>query len=149
MKVLILIIFGLILQMAATAKPDSVSEDIKVVTAMDTEYQLAVLRNDVATMDRILADDFVLVLGNGTVYKKADLINAARDKTIIYERQEDSNRTVRVFGDTAIVTALLWEKFVAEGKTIEKRLWFSDVYVRTPKGWKYVFGQASMALPTT
>jgi ketosteroid isomerase-like protein len=107
MKVLILIIFGLILQMAATAKPDSVSEDIKVVTALDSEYQLAVLRNDAATMDRILADDFVLVLGNGTVYKKADLINAARDKTIIYERQEDSNRTVRVFGDTAIVTALL------------------------------------------
>jgi len=148
MKVLFLIIFCLVLQTAAAAKPDSVSEDIKVVTALDSEYQLAVLRNDVATMDRILADDFVLVLGNGTVYKKADLINAARDKTIIYERQEDSNRTVHAFGDTAIVTALLWEKFVAEGKTIEKRLWFSDVYVRTPKGWKYVFGQASMALPT-
>jgi hypothetical protein len=54
-----------------------------------------------------------------------------------------------VWGDTAVVTALLWEKYTYEGKTVEKKLWFSDTYVRTPKGWKYVFGQASLALPDT
>jgi len=35
------------------------------VAALDTEYQAAVKANDVATMDRILADDFVLVTGLG------------------------------------------------------------------------------------
>lgn len=121
-------------------------KDEAVVAALDAEYQLAVLNNDFKTMDRILADDFVLVLGNGKVYTKDDLIKTARDKSLAFERQEDTNRTVRVWGDTAVVTALLWEKFVVDGKTIEKKLWFSDVYIRTAKGWKYVFGQASLAL---
>lgn len=39
--------------------------DEKVVAALDTQYQLAVKGNDAAAMDRILADDFVLVTGNG------------------------------------------------------------------------------------
>lgn len=36
------------------------------VGALDAEYQQAVKKNDVATMERILADDFVLITGNGT-----------------------------------------------------------------------------------
>ena len=29
----------------------------------------------------------------------------------------------------------------------DKKLWFSDTYVRTADGWKYAFGQASLPLP--
>jgi ketosteroid isomerase-like protein len=121
--------------------------DASVVAALDTEYQAAVQRNDAATMGRILADDFVLVTGRGTSYTKADLLEAARSKSMVYERQEDSNQTVRVWGDTAVVTALLWAKGTADGKPFDYRLWFSDTYVRTPTGWRYVFGQASLPLP--
>jgi len=38
-------------------------------------------------------------------------------------------------------------KGTSEGKTFERQLWFSDTYVRTPSGWRYVFGQASIPLP--
>jgi hypothetical protein len=98
-------------------------------------------------MDRILSDDFFLVLGNGTTYNKADLLKQARERSITWERQEDSNQTVRVWGDTAVVTALLSLKYVYQGKMFERELWFSDTYVRTSKGWKYIFGQASLSLP--
>lgn len=27
------------------------------------------------------------------------------------------------------------------------KLWFSDTYVRSRSGWKYVFGQSSIPLP--
>jgi len=39
----------------------SSDEDAKIVAALDTKYQAAVKSNDAATMDQILADDFVLV----------------------------------------------------------------------------------------
>jgi hypothetical protein len=72
----------------------------------------------------------------------------ASSKSFVYEHQEDSHQTVRVWGNTAVVTALLWAKGVAaDGKPFDKRLWFSDTYVRTPGGWRYVFGQASLPLP--
>jgi ketosteroid isomerase-like protein len=121
--------------------------DEQMVAALDTAYQEAVKNNDVATMDRILADDFVLVTGNGSVYTKADLLKDASEKSIIYEHQEDSNQTVRVWGDTAVVTALLWAKGTDRGKPFDYRVWFSDTYVLTAAGWRYVFGQASLHLP--
>jgi ketosteroid isomerase-like protein len=105
-----------------------------------------VKKRDAATMERILADDFALVTGRGKVVTKADLLKEARGGTI-YERQEDTEQTVRVWGDTAVVTALLWAKGTDDGKPFEYRLWFSDTYVRTATGWRYVFGQASLPLP--
>src|SRR5882724_5477868 len=134
---------------AATDLNASSEEDVKTVAALDTKYQAAVKSNDAAAMDQILADDFVLVTGHGKVYNKADLIDSARKKEITYERQEEEPGTqkVRVWGDTAVVTALLWIKSVQEGKPADYKLWFSDTYIRTPTGWRYVFGQASLPLP--
>ena len=120
----------------------------KIVADLDTQYQEAVKKNDAATMDRILADDFVLVTGRGKTYTRADLLKEARAGKTVYEHQEDTSQTVRVWGDTAVVTALLWAKGTEDGKPFEYKLWFSDTYVRTPTGWRYVFGQASLPLPS-
>lgn len=121
----------------------------RIVANLDTQYQLAVKRNDAETMARILHDHFVLVLGNGTTYSREDLLKSAREKHIVWEIQDEEPGTqvVRVWGDTAVVTAKLWIKGVSEGKPIDRKLWFSDTYVRTPGGWRYAFGQASLALP--
>jgi ketosteroid isomerase-like protein len=127
-----------------------VAEDTASVAALDTQYQAAVKANDADTMARILADDFVLVTGKGQAYNKADLLKAARDKSERYEHQEDTQQTVRVWGDTAVVTALLWIKGDHKaGGAFDYKLWFSDTYVRTPAGWRYAFGQASIRLPET
>jgi ketosteroid isomerase-like protein len=126
---------------------DTIEQDKSVVAALDTEYQLAVENNDVETMDRILADDFVLVLGNGKIITKDELLTSAKNKEVVYEYQEDTEQTVRIWGDTAVVTALLRSKGTENGKPFEHKLWFSDTYVRTPSGWRYAFGQASLRLP--
>lgn len=138
------LIVAAIAAIAAGAEPD----DRQTVAALDVEYQAAVKRNDADTMARILDERFVLVLGTGKTYTRADLLESATSKHIEYELQDEEPGTqaVRVFGDTAVVTALLALKGTSEGKTFERRLWFSDTYVRTPHGWKYVFGQASLPL---
>jgi ketosteroid isomerase-like protein len=127
----------------------SSADDEKAVAALDTEYQAAVKRNDAATMDRLLADDFVLVTGLGKIYTKADLVEEARSKRLVFEHQEDTEQKVRVWGDTAVITALLWAKGTESGKPFDYKVWFSDTYVRMPNGWRYVFGQASTRLPNT
>lgn len=134
-----------------SATPISTADDIKTLAALDRQYQAAVKANDAATMDKILADDFALVTGRGRISTKADLMKSARDKQMTYERQEEEEGTqkVRVWGDTAVVTAQLWVKGTEEGTPVDYKVWFSDTYARTPKGWRYVFGQAStqMAKP--
>jgi ketosteroid isomerase-like protein len=140
---------GILFAAASTGWCASLDEDKAAIAALDTQYQAAVKENDVATMDRILADDFVLVTGVGKTFNKADLLNSARSKEVSYERQEEipQTQTVRVWGDTAVVTALLWVKGKREGgEPFDYKLWFSDTYARTPAGWRYVFGQAAQRL---
>jgi len=126
------------------------ADDMKAVAALDTEFQAAVKRNDAATIGRILAEDMILVTGRGTVFTARQHVVAAQNRDRTYEQQDEEPGTqiVRVWGDTAVVTALLGIKGATkEGKAFAYRLWFSDTYARTPAGWKYVFGQASLPLP--
>ena len=133
----------------ATADASTAEEDIRAVATLDTAYQAAVERNDADAMAAILHEDMILVVGAGTVVPRDELLRMARDEDIIYERQveDEGTQTVRLYGrDTAIVTARLWLKGTQNGRPFDQRLWFSDTYVRTPQGWRYAFGQASIAL---
>lgn len=122
---------------------------MKIVAALDVEYQAAVKRNDADTMARILHDDFTLVLGDGRTQSKEALLAEAWKGTFVYEQQDEEagTQTVRVLNDTAVVTAKLWLKGARDGKPFDRKLWFSDTYVRTKDGWKYFFAQASLSLP--
>jgi len=128
----------------------SIDEDKKTIAALDTRYQAAVEKNDAETMARIHHENMVLVLSDGTVQTGAFLEQRARDRVYTWEHQVevDNSQVVRVWGDTAVVMAKLWLKGTkAKGGTVNFKLWFSDTYIRTPTGWRYVFGQAGAPLP--
>jgi ketosteroid isomerase-like protein len=133
----------------SAARPPVPNDDARTVADLDTEYQAAVERSDAATMGRILADDFILVTGSGKSFTKADLLKEATDGRIRYSRQDDTNQVVRLWGDAAVVTALLTAEGTEDGAPFGYRVWFSDTYVRTPSGWRYVFGQSGGRLPVT
>jgi uncharacterized protein (TIGR02246 family) len=141
-------IFALAL-LASTAALASPDDDKKAVAALDTRYQAAVKANDAGAMAKILAPDFALVVGSGRVFAAKDLLDAARNKLTTYQHQEEEpgSQTVRVWGDTAVVTAKLWLVGKTGDKPFNRKLWFSDTYHRGKDGWRYVFGQASLALP--
>ena len=129
---------------------DTNEQDRKAVAALDTEYQAAVERNDAVTMARIHHEDMFLVLSSGRVVTGKELEQRARDKASSFEKQVevDDSQVVRVWGDTAVVTAKLWLKGTRQnGEAFDYKLWFSDTYVRTPTGWRYAFGQAGAPLP--
>lgn len=126
------------------------AEDEKTVAQLDRDYQLAIKNHDVATIERIHADDMVLVVGSGKVITGKQLEDNARKAAIRYEQQDEMEGTqkVRVWGDTAVVTALLWIKGSdATRGDFDYKVWFSDTYVRIGGRWRYAFGQASLPLP--
>jgi len=131
---------------AALAAPHT---DRDAVAQIDRNYQDAVKRNDAEAMQKILHPDFLLVLGDGRRFGRDDLLKDARRGRFIYELQDEvpDSQSVMVWGDTAIVTAKLRLKGLNDGKPFDRTLWFSDTYVRTDRGWRYLFGQASLPLP--
>ncbi|MFZ0499011.1 MAG: nuclear transport factor 2 family protein [Steroidobacteraceae bacterium] len=117
------------------------------VAALDTEFQAAVQRNDAVTVARLLPSDYILVSAAGEVQTKADLVNDARRKTYVYTHQEDSHQVVRIWGSTAVLTALLWAEGTTESRHFNLKIWFSDTYACTPQGWRYVFAQVGSHVP--
>jgi uncharacterized protein (TIGR02246 family) len=128
----------------------TLQSDREEVARLDTQFQAAVKRNDAATMARILHPDMVLVLGDGRINTRAEQLQEARERLIEYEIQDEDpgTQTVRVHGNTAVVTACLRIKGTSRAGAFDRHLWFSDTYVRTAAGWRYFFGQASLRLPT-
>jgi ketosteroid isomerase-like protein len=124
-------------------------DDRLAVSALDLEFQAAVKRNDAGVMDRILHPEFAQFLGDGTLVCREDVIDAARMRLNIFEihNEDEGTQTVRVWGDTAVVTARLRIKGTNQKEPFDRTFWFSDTYIRTPTGWRNVFAQASLALP--
>ena len=153
MQIRLFVVPGLIVAaLVSTTAFASSDNPASIVGALDTAYQSAVEHNDWQAMDRILHPDFVLVLGDGTVFTRAQLIDSSRNRKVLFEKQVEipGTQVVRLFGkDTATVTALLQLK----GKradaetTFDFKLWFTDTYVRTSDGWRYAFGQAGTPMP--
>jgi ketosteroid isomerase-like protein len=131
---------------SAAASGEAASDDAKAVAALDTQFQAAVKANDASTIDHLLPNDYILVGSSGKAFTKADLLEEARRASRHYDHQEDSDQTVRVWGDTAVITAKLWAKGTENGKPFDYTLWFSDTYVRTSTGWRYTFAQPSAPL---
>ena len=117
--------------------------DEQTVARLDTLFQSAVKANDAAIMEEVLGDDFVLMTDSGASLTKADLIKEAQDKRTTYEQQEveEGTQKVRIWRDTAVVTALLKVKGTRDQNPFDYKMWVSETYVRTPTGWHYVFGQ--------
>src|SRR2546421_1869747 len=98
---LILMIAALLV--AATNKLNATpEEDAKAVAALDTKYQAAVKANDAATMDQILADDFVLVIGGGVPFlaKLTCLTRLEKRKSLTNVRTKNLERRRSGFGVT-------------------------------------------------
>ena len=134
---------------ATTAAAAPAADERTTVSKLDIAYQAAVKRNDADAMARILDRDFVLIVGTGTAFSRDDLLATARSGKVNYEKQDEEpgSQTVRLYGDAAVVTAKLWLKGTSEGQAFERKLWFSDTYVRRRDGWHYALGQASLPLP--
>jgi ketosteroid isomerase-like protein len=127
---------------AACAPQAAAAGDSETVAALDIAFQEAVKRSDVKAMSKFLHEDFVMILGDGKAVTREGLLE--RVAAMKYEQQDEEpgTQTVRLYGDTAVVTARIWLKgSFSDGRTFDRRVWFSDTYVRTPAGWLYAFGQ--------
>ncbi|MBV9344897.1 MAG: nuclear transport factor 2 family protein [Gammaproteobacteria bacterium] len=129
--------------------PLSAESDRQQVASLDLAFQRAVKHNDVERMASILHEDMVLILGDGRRQCRADLLEEARQRQVSYELQDEEpdSQVVRVCQDTAVVTACLKIAGHTAAGRFQRRVWFSDVYVRTESGWRYYLGQASLPMP--
>jgi ketosteroid isomerase-like protein len=114
------------------------------IREMERQWNTARVKADVATLDRILASDWTVTHGDGSIDTKAgylaDLKSGARKFSA--DVQEDQ-LTVRVYGDTALAAGLSDSKVTYRGKPSGGALRFTRVYVKRDGRWMMIVSHAT------
>jgi hypothetical protein len=84
----LVVLVSMALTVLANRATASEAKDRDLIVGLHATYQRAVKLNDATTMRRILDDRFVLVLGDGKRYSRADVLASAASGRITYERQD-------------------------------------------------------------
>ena len=90
----------------AQNKPTTASN----ILGLENKWNAAYQRGDIATMDFLLADDFIITVEDGTTFSKAGYIAHNGDSSVHVKKSEMSDLRVRMHGNTAVVTGAYYEK---------------------------------------
>jgi hypothetical protein len=127
-----------------TVLPRQEEEMMRQVLELEAQAKEAALRNDAAFAERTLADDYIAIGPLGNVLTKNDSVLARRGGKLHYESIEISERVVRVYGDTAIVTARAVVKGNNLGEDFSGPYRFTRVWVKRNGQWQAVSYQATV-----
>ena len=121
----------------------AIASDEDALRKLDHENTVATWTADRRWFEQNLADDFVLVTANGLVKTKDEVIHDLGASDFSMEPYEPSEVRVRVYGDTAIVTGRVFQRFTRRGHRYEVDARYTDVYSRRKGRWVLVTGHAS------
>jgi ketosteroid isomerase-like protein len=150
MRVVVAAVFGVATLTAAPARAQGaatagVEEQIK---KMEKDRAAAVVKADVATLEGLTSDDYVLINANGQVSNKAETMSMIKTGKIKLTANEVSDLKVRVYGDTAVVTGKSTAKGSINGVELKGPVMFTRVYVKKSGKWQSVaFQQTPIVAP--
>ena len=123
------------------------TDDRADILAIERAWDTAVVKRDVAALNRILSDDFMLVWINGQVSGKRDMLQTVAGRKAEIDPFETEDVKVRTYGDTAVVTGRFTQTARLGERSETNQFRYTDVYHRTRKGWQAVSAHASLIKP--
>jgi hypothetical protein len=119
------------------------ADDIEAIKRLDKEISVATWTADPVWFEENLADEYVLVTPAGAMKSKRDVIRELATPGMRMEPFDPFDVQVRMYGDTAIVTGRMRQRFVLGGIRYANDLRYTDVYVKRKARWMLVSAHAS------
>ena len=119
-------------------------ETIRQIVDMERQSKEASLRRDSDFSVKILAEDYVAITPLGQVTTKQETISARRSGQLRYEAMNITDMVVRVYGETAVVTARADVKGNQLGEDFSGPYRYTRVWVRRNGQWQTVSYQATV-----
>jgi ketosteroid isomerase-like protein len=114
------------------------------IDQLEQNWRDAVLHRNAAAMDTLLADDYIAITSNGTLQSKEQALTNLRSGALRFASIEFSDRKVRFYGQTALVTSRAEVSGTTAEGDISGSYRYTRVYVRDERGsWKIVSFEAS------
>jgi hypothetical protein len=135
---LVVLVFGV--AMLARTQTESVEQEL---IKLENAWNDALIKQDWAFIDKILADDFIHTDSDGVVQTKAQTMASLKsgEELVTYAVNDDFR--VRVYGDAAVVTLRIAEKSKSKGKDISEQVRVTDTFIKLAGRWQVVAEHAS------
>ena len=108
------------------------------LTQLTDQYIAALKSKDTAALERIWADELTFITLRGDVQTKAQRLADIQSGANRFDSLETSDRKVRVYGDTAVMTSLTTLKGQYKGQEASGQFRVTNVFVRRGGGWQIV-----------
>jgi ketosteroid isomerase-like protein len=127
----------------ATGQLGSVGEqaEITLIKKMEEDRVQAGVRKDVEAIAAATADEYLQIDFDGNVRDKAAAMQRIKSSAFQLQSNSLDDMVVRIFGNTAVVTARSTPKGTLNGKDFGQRLRYSRVYVKRDGRWRVVMFQ--------
>lgn len=131
---------------ASLAAAQGISTVEQQISALSDAMIQANLRADVGFYEQYYADDATIVHGNGKLVTKEQDIADLKSGSLKYESIEVRDKTIRAYGDTAVVQLLITFKGSLNGQPFPPvNLRRTIVWVKQGGNWKVVAWQVTRA----
>ena len=119
------------------AQPDSERRVAQYIQSSEQPWAEAGIKGDRAAVERILADDFLGVAPDGSLYDKAKEITNAKENGENFFSNHVNDVQIRFFGDTAVAQGSeSWE--LRSGKPKHGKYVWTDTWVKRNGKWQIV-----------
>jgi ketosteroid isomerase-like protein len=114
------------------------------IDQLEQVWKDAVMKRDASAMERLLADDYIAITGNGTLQSKEQTLANLRSGAVQFKSLEFSDRKVRFYGQTALVTSRAEVTGSNQEGDFSGSYRYTRVYIRNEQGkWLIVSFEAS------
>jgi ketosteroid isomerase-like protein len=114
------------------------------IDQMEDAWRTAMLKGNSAALSALLADDYTAITAKGAIQTKEQAIDNLRSGALQFTSLSISDRKVRIYGSTAVVTSLAELTGNRNDQEMTGRYRYTRVYVRNQMGqWKIVSFEAS------
>jgi hypothetical protein len=110
---------------------------------LEDERCRAVLAKDIATLERLMANDIVYTHSSGRLDTKASFIESIRSGTTQYRRIQRRSLATLVRNGFACLTGAIEIDVETGGRVLNLNLRFSNVWERTGSGWQQILWQST------
>jgi ketosteroid isomerase-like protein len=73
---------------------------------LENAFAEAIVKNDLEGIGRIVADDWIIVDPNGEIVDRTRFFEVIKSGALTHDMMESKDSRVRVYGDSAVVTAV-------------------------------------------
>ena len=105
---------------------------------LEKEFTDAIVENDLESIGRLVTDDWIIIDPKGEIVDRARFFEVIKSGTLTHEMMESQDFRVRVYGDSAVVTAVTRTKGKFMGQEFSTQERATDVFVKRDGRWQCV-----------